>query len=101
MTGKIRSSETGSPTFLIFVFSSPEFVRLGDQNLASNKDKLEPVDYEIKNIIIHDDYHYFQKINDIALFELESKVIFTKYIRPACLSQAMNFQGKVIAVSFL
>ncbi|KAM8804096.1 transmembrane protease serine 11C-like [Rhynchonycteris naso] len=42
----------------------------------------------IKNIIIHEDYHYPEHDNDIAVVNLSSPVLYTSNIRRACLPEA-------------
>lgn len=95
---KLDSRSNRYSWFMDFPRHRPEFVRLGDQNLASNDDKLEPVDYDIKRFIMHDNYDYFKRTNDVAVIELVKQVMFTINIRPACLSQEVNFKGRVVAV---
>jgi hypothetical protein len=73
-------------------------VRLGDQNLRKTDDGADPVDYNIKRFIKHENYKKSLKENDIALIELVTSVNFTKFIRPACLKQDDIGIEKVIAV---
>lgn len=73
-------------------------VRLGDQNLLSTNEGAEPVDYNIRLIIVHPKYEKKFKRNDIALIKLWSIVTFTNFIRPACLYQHETYRGNVIAV---
>lgn len=83
----------------IFSFSrKPYFVRLGDQNLATNEDGAGPADYEIDQIITHPGYNPRFKENDIALIKLKTEVVFTEFVRPACLYQDSKFIGDVLAV---
>lgn len=42
----------------------------------------------IRNIIIHEDYHYPAHDNDIAVVNLSSPVLYTSKIRRACLPEA-------------
>lgn len=44
----------------------------------------EPIDINIKRIIVHPKYNPPKKYNDIALIELDSKVEFGR-VQPACL----------------
>lgn len=81
----------------------PSFVRLGDQNLETIDDA-QPADYDIIDIIIHEDYNPFRKEHDIALFKLEKDVIMhpvNPYVRPACLNQLENTFGNVVAVRII
>lgn len=76
----------------------PTIVRLGDQNLATTGEGAQPADYKIKDLTKHNDYKSRTKENDIALIELTKNVVFTDFIRPACLRQRF-YGGKVLAVS--
>lgn len=44
----------------------------------------QPIDINIKRIIVHPNYNPPKKYNDIALIELENEVKFGK-VQPACL----------------
>lgn len=77
----------------------PYVVRLGDQNLVSDDDKAQPVDYGIKRIIRSKQFNYRNKEHDIALFELSQTVKPNAFIRPACLHQEADHKGDVIAVT--
>ena len=78
----------------------PSLVRLGDQNLLTTDDGAQPVDYLVKSFRWHPDYNQYKKFNDIALIELKTVVIFTEFIRPACLHQGHSDEVySVIAVS--
>lgn len=74
-------------------------VRLGDQNLAKANDGAEPVEYAIEKTIEHERYDGGYRTNDIALIKLVKDVIFTDFIRPACLHQGGEVGKSVIAVS--
>ncbi|KAJ8976561.1 hypothetical protein NQ317_014214 [Molorchus minor] len=63
----------------------PTVVRLGDLDLTTRSDGSEHKDYKITNIIVHPAYEYPKKYNDIALLRTETKIQFTRFIRPACL----------------
>ncbi|XP_052889342.1 serine protease snake-like [Anopheles moucheti] len=64
----------------------PSIVRLGDQNLVREDDGAEPEDYDIKRFIVHPDFKWSAgKYNDLALIETNERVVFTNFIRPACL----------------
>lgn len=82
-----------------FFSRDPSIVRLGDQNLATNDDGAQPVEYKIETFIKHQQYHHRNKENDIALIKLDKVVIFNSFIRPACLYSEAEFSGTVIAVS--
>nr|XP_023023062.1 complement C1r subcomponent-like [Leptinotarsa decemlineata] len=63
----------------------PSVVRLGELDLSTDKDGSEHRDYAVSKVVLHPEYEYPWKYNDIALLKTYSKVIFTKFIRPACL----------------
>lgn len=63
---------------------------MGDLNLnPSVPDESEPADVKVKSFKLHENYKVDARIHDIALIELdkEIRIGFTKFIRPACLSQ--------------
>ncbi|KAL4717194.1 hypothetical protein ACJJTC_017081 [Scirpophaga incertulas] len=66
---------------------NPKIVRLGDETIIDVPDRnyISPTDKNIKRIITHPLYKAPIKYFDIALFELDSEVIITRYIQPACL----------------
>ncbi|XP_037028237.1 serine protease snake-like isoform X4 [Bradysia coprophila] len=66
----------------------PDTVRLGDQNLVRQDDNAQPQEYRIANVIVHPDYRHSSNYYDIALIRLSQQVIFTRFIRPACLWQS-------------
>jgi hypothetical protein len=74
---------------------------LGDQNLKTENDGAEPVDYNIKKFYKHELFDPTSRINDIALIKLDKIVAFTDFIRPACLAQGKEASKKFIAVSDL
>uniref|UniRef100_A0A182T627 Peptidase S1 domain-containing protein n=1 Tax=Anopheles maculatus TaxID=74869 RepID=A0A182T627_9DIPT len=64
----------------------PSIVRLGDQSLLRQDDGAEPEDYDIQRFIVHPEFKWSAgKYNDLALIELSERVVFTNFIRPACL----------------
>lgn len=67
--------------------------------MVNVSDGAKPVDYRIESFIKHPSYNHYNKENDIALIELEKKVIFSAFIRPACLHQHQDFIGMVVAVA--
>lgn len=44
------------------------------------------IEMEVKKTIPHPDFDRENKVNDIALLELENLVMFTEKIRPVCLN---------------
>lgn len=78
--------------------SAPSFVRLGDQDLESNRDA-QPANYDIDEFIKHPNYSAGSKHNDIALIRLKGDVVFNNFIRPACIQQDDHFKTTLVAVS--
>lgn len=75
-------------------------MRLGDHDLGRSDDDTNPEEYGIKKFIKHNGYESRTRANDIALIKLDRTVIFTTFIRPACLQHKWNFGKKVNAVKF-
>lgn len=74
-------------------------MRLGVQNLATNKPDSVAVELKIKNFIKHPEYNSNDNLNDIALIELDETVKFDKkLLRPACLQQQEYFGSNATAV---
>ncbi|XP_065206833.1 modular serine protease-like [Planococcus citri] len=64
---------------------SPKWVLLGDLNFNSSNEESMPAVYGIKNIYLHPNYTPPSLYNDIALYELNTSVAISSYVRPACL----------------
>jgi len=70
-------------------------VRLGEHDIDKDPDCEQnapelfcsppPEDYQVANIIVHPDYSYTRRLNDIAIIKLTEKVQFKKHIKPICL----------------
>lgn len=78
----------------------PKLVRLGDKNLIRPDDGAEPAEYKIQKILKHPRFKRRTLENDIGLIKLNKIVIFTEFIRPACLYQKSILRNntEVIAV---
>ncbi|XP_042241807.1 serine protease Hayan-like isoform X1 [Homarus americanus] len=64
-------------------------VRLGELDFSSQNEKnSRPVDYDIKQIIVHPNFDpdSFNRYNDIALLETVDKIIFNELVFPYCVS---------------
>lgn len=68
------------------VLSRARWVRLGDFDIESDTDLARPVDYRITKHVPHPDYKRTERYNDIALFQLETDVPFSAFVRPICLN---------------
>ncbi|KFB42150.1 AGAP013221-PA-like protein [Anopheles sinensis] len=66
-----------------FSHANPTLVRLGEYDLT--EDSINQVDFGIAEIIRHPNYSNIMAYHDIALIRLNETVLFSKFIRPACL----------------
>lgn len=64
----------------------PKYVRLGDSDIRSYNDDARPRQFNIIETFAHPSHSPGAKYNDIALFKIDGPVIFSEYMRPACLS---------------
>ncbi|CAG9759657.1 unnamed protein product [Ceutorhynchus assimilis] len=74
--------------------SEPKFIRLGALDMAKRQE-FGRIDYLVDRIIVHPDYKYPVKYNDIALMSTNRRVQFSKLIRPACLYTKSSIAQKV------
>ncbi|XP_065081000.1 serine protease snake-like [Ochlerotatus camptorhynchus] len=78
---------------------SPVIVRMAEVNLTNEYDN--QVDFDIANITPPRVYSFLQSYHDIALIKLRRKVIFSDFIRPACLWDSAQLNAtSVIATGF-
>uniref|UniRef100_A0A1V1FKL5 Putative serine protease 46B n=2 Tax=Reticulitermes speratus TaxID=60591 RepID=A0A1V1FKL5_9NEOP len=78
-----------------------KWVRLGELNLEDSDDDAQPQDFTISEMILHPDYKLPARYHDIALFKLSTKVVFSGYIRPACLQAEEHFKDTTgIAIGY-
>lgn len=68
----------------------PRWALLGDLTLSSKKDDALPATYSIIKVIDHPNYVKPAHYNDISLFELNTTVKMSVYVRPACLHTSMT-----------
>lgn len=100
-THNLKKKSQSSILIIVLFSGAPALVRLGELDLSRNDDGSEPEDYDIDKIIVHPDYRYPQKYNDIALLRLRNIVRFTKFIRPACLYTKQDIpQRKAVATGW-
>lgn len=62
------------------------WVRLGDLDIYNRTDGSEPADYEVVDTKRHQSYSYPSHYDDIGLLKLDRDVVFTSFIRPACIN---------------
>lgn len=66
--------------------SELKIVRVGIIKLPASLKRPDPsLDLNVKNVTVHPDYKWKEKLNDIALVKLEKKLTWTDSIKPACL----------------
>ncbi|CAH1153437.1 unnamed protein product [Phaedon cochleariae] len=83
------------------ISSVPTKVRLGELDLSSDNDGSQHMDYRVSSIIVYPDYNWPQVYNDIALLRLQTRVVFTRFIRPACLANSRFLKtGKPLATGW-
>lgn len=71
----------------IYFLSPASWARLGELNYLTYNDGTIHQDYKIVQRIIHPSYQPSRaKYNDLALFRLEKKVMFSEYVRPVCIN---------------
>lgn len=69
--------------------------------MTRTDDGSKEVDYEIGKIIVHPEYRYPQKYNDIALLKTKYTVELNKYVRPACLNTKRDIgERKAVAMGW-
>ncbi|XP_014286485.1 serine protease snake-like [Halyomorpha halys] len=83
-----------------FGLGPAKWARLGDLDISTSKDDAKPIDKKIAEIIPYPKYSEAQVYHDIALFRLDSDVVFNGYILPVCLQtdreireEKANFTG--------
>jgi hypothetical protein len=58
--------------------------RLGKLSLEDSDEEAQTQDLRISEKILHPEHNLPARYNDIALFKLGMKVVFSAYSRPAC-----------------
>ncbi|XP_065204417.1 chymotrypsinogen B-like isoform X2 [Planococcus citri] len=76
-----------------------QWILLGDLDRNSKTDDAKPAVYKIKKVHQHPNFTSKSMLYDIALFELNTTVEMSPYVRPACLytstSVPVNTTGKI------
>jgi len=76
-------------------------VRLGELNLEDPDEETQPQFFKISEMILRPEYKLPARYNDIALFKLGMEVVFSSYIRPACLQVEKYFKDATgIAIGY-
>lgn len=74
-------------------------VRLGEWDIESELDCYrnvcadKPIEYLVKDYLLHENYDEDWEFNDIALIRLPTPVNFTEFISPVCLPLTEDLQG--------
>ncbi|XP_065204413.1 serine protease snake-like [Planococcus citri] len=80
-------------------YGSTQWILLGDLNINSKTDDAKPAVYKIKKVHQHPNFTAYSAPHNIALFELNTTVEISPYVRPACLytstSVPVNTTGKI------
>ncbi|CAH1405897.1 unnamed protein product [Nezara viridula] len=71
------------------------WARLGELDISSSSDDAKPVDRTIDKRIPYPSYKASQPYHDIALFKLDSAVVFSTYIYPICLHTNRDITSKI------
>ena len=70
-------------------------------NLENIDEEAKTQDFKILEMILHTEYKLPARYNDIALFKLGMKVVYSAYIRPACLQVEKYFKDATgIAIGY-
>ncbi|PRD23168.1 UNVERIFIED_CONTAM: Sb [Trichonephila clavipes] len=81
-------------------FLSSLVVILGEHDILTNRESLQPEMRRVKRMIVHRHYNPQNFDNDIALLELEPHVVFRPHISPICLPEPdEDFTGKAAYVT--
>jgi len=78
-----------------------KWVRLGELNLEDGDEEAQPQDFKISEMILYPEYKLPARYNDITQFKLGMVVVFSSYIRPACLQVEKFFKDATgIAIGY-
>ncbi|KAL1117512.1 hypothetical protein AAG570_003831, partial [Ranatra chinensis] len=75
------------------------WARLGELDHTSDADQARPEDFEISARYDHPDYKPPAVYNDISLYKLDRGVVFSDYIKPACLHPYKELPGSKAVVT--
>ncbi|XP_065208152.1 venom protease-like isoform X2 [Planococcus citri] len=78
---------------------NPNWVRLGELDLAVSNDNARPVNYPVSQSIVHPGYHPPATYNDIALLKFRGLTAFNSYIRPICLNIFQNIPNQKVTAA--
>ncbi|XP_071055523.1 venom protease-like [Onthophagus taurus] len=74
-------------------------IRLGELDLASETEHAEPQDFNVLKTFTHPQYDFESFYHDIALIKLDRPVIYTKYVKPACLESKLEFEYNNLTIT--
>lgn len=74
---------------------SPKWIRLGALDMSKDHENAR-TDYLIKQVVVHPEYKYPQKYNDIALLESNKQIQFSEVVRPACLYTKSHIDQRIV-----
>lgn len=78
--------------------SSPKWIRLGALDMGKDHENAR-TDYLIERVVVHPEYRYPQKYNDIALLESHKQIQFSDVVRPACLHTKSRINQKTVSAT--
>lgn len=78
--------------------SSPKWIRLGALDMGKDHENAR-TDYLIKRVVVHPEYRYPQKYNDIALLKSDKRIQFSEVVRPACLYTKSHINQKTVSAT--
>lgn len=78
--------------------SSPKWIRLGTLDMSKDHENAR-TDYLIKQVVVHPEYKYPEKYNDIALLESHKRIQISEVVRPACLYTKSRINQKTVSAA--
>jgi len=86
---------------LVFTRGPAKRFCLGELNLEDSDEEAQTQVSKISEVILHHEYKLPARYNDIALFKLGMRAVFSAYIRPACLQVEKYFKDATgIAIGY-
>nr|XP_022910650.1 serine protease snake-like [Onthophagus taurus] len=80
-------------------FGPVSLVRLGDLDIAATNESAEPQNFKIQQVFSPPDYDFESFYHDIALIKLDRPVIYTLYVKPACLQSKLDLDHNNLTIT--
>nr|XP_022908284.1 serine protease snake-like [Onthophagus taurus] len=74
-------------------------VRLGDLDIASTVELAEPQNFKVQKVFTFPEYDSESFYHDIALIKLDRPVIYTRYVKPACLQSKFELENNNLTIT--